>query len=125
MAIKGDPKLKLIVVDSIMFHFRFEFGERSKLPERAHRLNRHLSILLNLSQTENIAVVFTNHVATNLDEWREKSQPLGGNILSYLSGYIIKLQEYRSYIRATLKKSPSRGPASCRLIIDKSGFIDD
>jgi DNA repair protein RadA len=53
--------IKLLIVDSIIGHYRTEFAGRSKLPERLQRLNKSLHLLLKTARSRNVAVVVTNH----------------------------------------------------------------
>jgi DNA repair protein RadA len=63
--VKFNSRIRLLVVDSLMFHYRTEFAGRSGLSQRAHRLNIYMHKLRNLAQTNNIAVVITNQSTSN------------------------------------------------------------
>ena len=52
----------LIIIDSIIVHFRAEYPGRSMLPERQHRLNKYLSTLSKIARIYKVAVVMTNQV---------------------------------------------------------------
>jgi DNA repair protein RadA len=125
--VKSNSKIKLLIVDSMMFHYRGEYPGRSGIPKRAHRLNIYMHMLSNIAQTKNIAVVITNQVYSNpiLCSYADKFKPTGGNVISYTSNYIINLEFMDSvYRRAILKKSPCKGPMSYYLMIHESGFKD-
>ncbi len=51
-----EEKIKLLVVDSILSHFRGEYIGRESLSERQQRLNSHLHKLLRIAQALNLAV---------------------------------------------------------------------
>jgi DNA repair protein RadA len=57
---KSNSKIKLLIVDSIIFHYNGEYPGRSGIPKRAHRLNIYMHMLSNIGQTKNIAVEFLN-----------------------------------------------------------------
>src|SRR5215469_3854416 len=56
-----DSKIKLLIVDSIIYHYRAECAGRSKLPEKVQRLNKYMHLLLKTASTNAVAVVVTNH----------------------------------------------------------------
>jgi DNA repair protein RadA len=121
-----NSKIKLLIVDSMMFHYKGEYSGRSGLSERAHRLNIYMYKLRNLAQRNNIAVVITNHMTVNPDAFEYGNpQPFGGNLVSHTSTYIIRLERRkRDSIEATLIKSPLRGYVWHPLSIAESGFYD-
>jgi DNA repair protein RadA len=121
-----NSKIKLLIVDSMMFHYKGEYHERSGLAERAHRLNIYMYKLRNLAQRNNIAVVITNHVTVNPDAFEYGNpKPFGGNVVSHTSTYIISLKRRKmNSIDAKLIKSPLRGYGWHPLMIVESGFED-
>lgn len=86
-------KAKLVVVDSIISHFRAEYVGRGTLAERQQRLNDLLHRLLRTAQVHNIAVIVTNQVQANPDQFfGDPNKPSGGHVLAHSS-------TYRIYIR--------------------------
>jgi DNA repair protein RadA len=61
----SNSKVKLLIVDSMMFHYIGEYPGRSGLSKRAHSLNIYMHMLHNLAQTKNIAVLITNQSTSN------------------------------------------------------------
>ena len=57
-----DKSISLIIVDSIIVHFRVEYLGRSALPERQQRLNRYLNTSSRIARIYKVAVVITNQV---------------------------------------------------------------
>ena len=55
-----DEGIKLIIVDSLISHFRGEYIGRESLAERQQKLNEHVHKLLRLAEIYNCAVVVTN-----------------------------------------------------------------
>jgi len=86
-------KAKLVIVDSIISHFRAEYVGRGTLAERQQRLNDLLHRLLRTAHVHNIAVVITNQVQANPDQFfGDPNKPSGGHVLAHSS-------TYRIYIR--------------------------
>jgi len=125
--IKSESSIKLLIVDSMTYLYRVEFTERSRLPERQSRLNKYLHMLLQIAQTNDIAVVITNQVHSNPQPYSgsNKLQPIGGNILSYPCKYIVNIEGWGDqYRRAILEKHPHRPHFSVPLMIYDRGFSD-
>src|SRR5215470_1060670 len=59
--IDADNKIKLLIVDSIIYHYRAECVGRSKLPEKIQRLNKYMHLLLQTASSNSVGVVVTNH----------------------------------------------------------------
>jgi DNA repair protein RadA len=128
--LKSNPtfKIKLLIINSLIFHYRSEYIGRAKLLERQHRLNQQMHLLSDLATTNDVAVVITNHLYSDphASSLADKSKPLGGHIVSYMTKYIIKLEYLdRVYHRAILEKSPCRGYVSRYLRIAECGFKDE
>ncbi|RWS18487.1 meiotic recombination protein Dmc1-like protein, partial [Leptotrombidium deliense] len=60
-----DGNYKLIVVDSIMTHFRVDFCGKRELSERNEMLGAYLSKLQKLSEEYNVAIFGTNRVSAD------------------------------------------------------------
>ncbi|MCJ7635766.1 DNA repair and recombination protein RadA, partial [Candidatus Bathyarchaeota archaeon] len=94
--------VKLVVVDSLISHFRGEYVGRESLAERQQKLNRHIHKLLRLAEIYNLAVVITNQIQSNPQAFfGDPNHPAGGNILAHAS-------THRLYIR--------KGKANTRVI---------
>ena len=80
-----DKNVKLIVVDSIISHFRSEYIGRGTLSTRQQVLNSHIHDLLRLSETyDELAVIITNQVSSKPDVFY--GNPIthtGGNIIAH------------------------------------------
>ena len=81
----SEKNIKIIVVDSLITHFRSEYIGRGTLSERQQILNTHIHDLLRLTETyDELAVVFTNQVSARPDVFY--GNPLihtGGNIVAH------------------------------------------
>jgi len=94
--------VKLLVVDSLISHFRGEFVGREMLAERQQKLNQHIHKLLRYAELYNCAVVVTNQIqATPQAFFGDPNRPAGGNVVAHAS-------THRLYIR--------KGKANTRII---------
>jgi DNA repair protein RadA len=125
--VRSNPRIKLVIVDSMMFHYRAEYPGRSNLSERSHRLNIYMHKLHSLAQARNIAIIITNHSTKNPhgDSMYKDPRPYGGNIISSVCTYIVNfIRSNFNNIDTTLIKSPLRGHSNHYLTIVDSGFLD-
>jgi DNA repair protein RadA len=119
--IDSDNKIKLLIVDSIIYHYRAEYAGRSKLPEKIQRLNKYMHLLLKTAYTSGVAVVVTNHqTQSSVDGTYNRVVPLGGNVMSYASKYRVHL-DYRS---ARLDLGPCPPQDDISFAINERGFTD-
>lgn len=87
-------KARLVIVDSIISHFRAEFIGRQTLSERQQRLNELLHRFLRAARVYNFAGVLTNQVQANPDNfYADPTKPAGGHILAHASTYRIFLRK--------------------------------
>jgi DNA repair protein RadA len=115
-----DSKIKLLIVDSIIYHYRAECAGRSKLPEKIHQLNKYMHLLLKTASCNTLSVVVTNHqTQSSVDGTHNRVVPLGGNAVSYASKYRVHL-DYRS-ARLDLGPCP---PHDISFAINERGFTD-
>jgi DNA repair protein RadA len=96
-----EENVKLLVVDSVISHFRSEYIGRESLAERQQKLNSHLHKLLRIAQALNLAVVVTNQVQANPQAFfGDPTRPAGGNILAHASTHRIMLRKASGGLRA-------------------------
>ena len=114
-------RIKLLIVDSIIYHYRAECAGRSKLPEKIQRLNKYMHLLLKTASSNAITVVVTNHqTQSSVDGTYNRVVPLGGNAVSYASKYRIHL-DYRS---ARLDLGPCPPQDDIFFAMNERGFTD-
>jgi DNA repair protein RadB len=97
--------VSLIVVDSIVYHYRLEFD-----PEQRHECSRELGMqaaqLLDLARKKNAAVLITNQVYSNPDT--QRTEPVAGDTLKYASKIVVGLEtrgeRVAHLVRHTFKK---------------------
>jgi DNA repair protein RadA len=122
--IDSDSKIKLLIVDSIIYHYRAECAGRSKLPEKIQRLNKYMHLLLKTAHTRGIAVVVTNHqTQSSVDGRSSRVVPLGGSAVSYASKYRVHL-DYRGVYRCARLDLGPCPPHDISFAINERGFTD-
>ena len=118
--------IKLIVVDSVISHFRAEYLGRETLPARQQRLNSHLHRLLRIAEIYNIPVVVTNQVISSPDVFFGPTEkPAGGHIIAHLSTNRIFIRKSKKTLRiARIIDSPYLPEAECVFVIGDKGIED-
>ena len=94
-------KAKVVIVDSIISLHRAEYPGRESLAERQQRLNVMLHKLIRLSEIYNIAIVVTNQVRSQPDNFfgnsnsngSNSTRASGGNIMGHACTYRIFLRK--------------------------------
>lgn len=91
----NEKNIKLIIVDSLIGHFRSEYVGRGTLANRQQTINTHIHDLLRLTETyDELAVVFTNQVSARPDVFY-------GNPLIHTGGHVVA---HGATIRIFLRK---------------------
>jgi DNA repair protein RadA len=121
-----DSDVKLLVVDSITGLYRAEYGERSMLSQRQHRLLKLMHVLQNIADAHNIAVVITNQIQTTPNDLTSISDiPIGGNVLAHTSTFRIRLRGSNPVKKwATMVSSPCYPQNDIDFAINESGIVD-
>ena len=118
--------VKLIVVDSLIGHFRGEYAGREMLASRQQKLNRHIHQLLALADAYNLAVIVTNQVMANpATFFGNPNKPTGGHVLAHGSTYRIWLRKGKAGKRiAKIFDSPVHPESECTFMIAENGIVD-
>ncbi len=121
-----EENVKLIVVDSLISHFRGEYVGREMLPERQQRLNQHIHKLLRLTELYNCAVVVTNQIQSNPQAFfGDPNRPAGGNIVAHASTHRLYIRKGRANTRIIhVIDSPYLPEAETRFAITEMGIED-
>ena len=125
--IADEYDIGLVVVDSLMSHFRAEYTGRGTLADRQQKINRHMHLLQRkLADTHNIAVVVTNQVMSRPDVFfADPTAPVGGNIVGHTSTFRIYLRKSKGDKRvAKLVDSPSLPEGECVFEVTTGGIKD-
>lgn len=124
--IQQGNNIKLVIVDSLMAHFRAEYVGRESLAVRQQKLNQHLHALQQLANTYNIAVFITNQVQAKPDSFfGSPTKAIGGHVLGHASTYRIWLKKGLAGKRiARLVDSPHLPEGECVFKITNDGIVD-
>ncbi|AKG39367.1 DNA repair and recombination protein RadA [Infirmifilum uzonense] len=118
--------IRLIIVDSLINHFRSEYPGRENLASRQQKLNRHISQLHKLASLYNLAVVVTNQVMAAPDIFfGNPLKPAGGNIMAHGFTYRIWFRKAKEGKRiARIIDSPKHAEKEAAFAISEDGVTD-
>jgi len=124
--ISKDENVKLVVVDSVVSHFRSEYIGRESLAERQQRLNNYMHKLLRLAELYNLAVVVTNQAQADPQYFGDPNRPAGGHVLGHASTHRVLLRKASKEPRriARMFDSPYIPEGECRFMISRKGIED-
>lgn len=121
--IKKD-NIKIVIVDSIINHFRSEYPGRETLAIRQQKLNIHLHDLIRLAEIFSIPVIITNQIISSPDTFTQSKHPAGGNVIAHTSSIRIMLEKRANIRIARIIDSPKHPIASANFIITEQGVED-
>jgi len=121
-----ENNIKLVVIDSMISHFRGEYIGRENLAERQQKLNKYLHKLIRLSEAYNIAVVLTNQVQANPAAFfGDPNAPAGGNVMAHACTHRVFLRKGSKNVRvARVIDSPYLPEVPVRFKITEKGIED-
>ena len=121
-----EKNIKLVVIDSLMSHFRADFMGRGELAGRQQKLNKHLHQLQRLADAYNLAIYITNQVMSRPDVlFGDPTAPVGGHILGHMSTYRIYLRRGREGTRiARMIDAPNLIEGEAVFLITEAGIKD-
>jgi len=121
-----EKNIKLIIIDSLVTHFRSEYPGREFLAARQQKLNKHISQLIRIATIYNIAVVVTNQVVSSPDVFfGNPLKPVGGNIVAHGCTYRIWLKKGKENKRiARIIDSPKHAERETVFVIEEGGVLD-
>jgi len=122
-----EKNIKLIVVDSIIGHFRSEYIGRGTLANRQQTLNVHIHDLLRLTEVfDELAVIFTNQVSSKPDVfYGNPTVATGGHIIAHGATVRIYLRKGKGEQRvAKMIDAPHLPEAEAVFSITDEGIKD-
>ena len=122
-----EKNIKLVVVDSIIGHFRSEYIGRGTLANRQQTLNVHIHDLLRLTEVfEELAVIFTNQVSSKPDVfYGNPTVATGGHIIAHGATVRIYLRKGKGEQRvAKMIDAPHLPEAEAVFSITEEGIKD-
>jgi len=127
MKIIIEKNIKLIIVDSLISHFRAEFIGRGTLATRQQLLNLHLHDLLRLAEMyPELAVVITNQVQSKPDTFfGDPTRATGGNIIAHGATVRIYLRKGKGEQRvAKMIDAPNLPEGEAIFALTEGGIVD-
>jgi len=123
---KEELKVNIIIVDSLMTHFRSEFIGRGTLASRQQKINKHMHTLMKTADQYNIVVYITNQVMARPDTFfGDPTEAIGGNIVGHNSATRLYLRRGKKGTRvAKLVDSPYLPDGECVFRITDLGIED-
>ena len=123
---KDGLPIKLIILDSLMGHFRSEFAGRGTLANKQQKLNKHLHALLKIATQYNIAVYITNQVMSKPDTFfGDPTEPIGGHVVAHTSTVRVYLRRGKKGTRvAKLVDAPALPDGEAAFMITSEGIKD-
>ncbi|OYT34758.1 MAG: DNA repair and recombination protein RadA [Candidatus Aenigmarchaeota archaeon ex4484_52] len=121
-----EKNIKLIIVDSLMSHFRSDYVGRGSLSDRQQKLNKHLHTLSKLADRFNLVVYITNQVMSKPDMlFGDPTQAVGGHVLHHAATFRIYLRKSKGETRiAKLVDSPNLPDGEILYKITNNGIED-
>ncbi len=118
--------VKLIIIDSMMSHFRSDYSGRGELAPRQQKLNRHMHALQKLADTHNVAVYMTNQVMARPDVmFGDPTTHVGGHIIGHMSTFRMYLRKSKANTRiARLIDSPNLPEGEAVFKLTEKGVED-
>ncbi|RLG47686.1 MAG: DNA repair and recombination protein RadA [Thermoproteota archaeon] len=128
---KAEPYIRkhnigLIIVDSLISHFRGEYVGRESLAERQQKLNKYLHRLLRYALAYNLAVLVTNQVVADPGTiFGDPNRPAGGHVLGHGVTARLYIKRGKGGTRIVkLVKSPYLPEDSVEIVITEGGIED-
>ena len=121
-----ENNIKLVIIDSMISHFRGEYVGRENLPERQQKLNQYLHKLVRLSEAYNVAIVVTNQVQANPTAFfGDPNRPAGGNVMAHACTHRVFLRKGAKGTRiARVIDSPCLPEVPARFLVSDKGVED-
>lgn len=121
-----EENARLVVVDSMISHFRGEYVGREELSMRQQKLNQYLHKLLRLAEAYNLAVVITNQVQANPAMfYGNPERPAGGHVMAHACTHRVHIRKGKGGTRAAkVIDSPYLPEKEASFIITERGIED-
>ena len=116
---------KLVIVDSMIGHFRGEFIGRGTLSDRQQKIGACLAALLRVAEAFNLAVVLTNQVQAKPDTvYGDPNKPTGGNVMAHACTHRIYLRKGKENTRIAQVIDSSYLPEDkARFAVEVAGVV--
>lgn len=118
--------VRLLVVDSLISHFRAEYVGRGTLATRQQKLNQHIHTILRAAEIGNLAVIVTNQVQAKPDQFfGDPTHPVGGHIVAHAAQTRVYLRKSKGERRiARIVDSPLLPENEAIFGLTEIGIVD-
>lgn len=118
--------VKLLVVDSLISHFRAEYIGRGTLATRQQKLNQHIHTILRAAEIGNMVVIVTNQVHAKPDQFfGDPTSPVGGHIVGHAAQTRVYLRKSKGERRiARIVDSPLLPENEAIFGVTEIGVVD-
>lgn len=125
----AEEPFKLLIVDSVMAHYRVDFTGRGELSGRQQRLGQFMSKLSKLADEFNLAIVCTNQVQSDPGAMAfagvEPKKPIGGHVLAHASTIRLCVRKGRAEARVLkVMQGPDLKEQDAEFMISNGGVVD-
>ena len=118
------PSIGVLIVDSLLHHYRSEYPELHMLPVRQQAIREELSWLTRIAEEFNLAVLVTNHVLSTIGI-RRREDAVGGHTLAHLPKTRVYIRKGPENIRiARVVDSPALPEREAPFKITEAGIED-
>ncbi|MCK4847728.1 MAG: DNA repair and recombination protein RadA [Candidatus Heimdallarchaeota archaeon] len=116
----------LLIVDSLISHFRAEYVGRGTLATRQQKLNQHIHAVLRAAEVGKLAVIVTNQVQSNPGQFfGDPTKPVGGHIVAHAAQTRVYLRKSKGEGRiARIVDSPSLPESEAVFGVTGAGIVD-
>lgn len=124
----AEEPFKLLVIDSIMAHFRVDFVGRGELSERQQKLGQFMARLNKVADEFNVAVVYTNQVQADPSGMSfagmDPKKAVGGHVLAHASHIRMSVRKGRGENRVIkVLDAPNLKEGEAEFTITNGGVI--
>lgn len=118
--------VRLLVVDSLISHFRAEYVGRGTLAARQQKLNQHIHVILRAAEMGNLAIIVTNQVHAKPDQFfGDPTAPVGGHIVAHAAQTRVYLRKSKGERRiARVVDSPLLPENEAIFGVTAEGIVD-
>ncbi|MFX1253979.1 MAG: DNA repair and recombination protein RadA [Promethearchaeota archaeon] len=126
LAAVGELNAGLIVIDSLIAHFRAEYVGRGTLAARQQKLGNHISYLKRIIEAKRIVGLVTNQMQAKPDIlFGDALLPAGGNIVGHNTNLILLIKKGKGNLRKfKVTKASDLPEEEIAIKLDDTGFSD-
>lgn len=121
-----DFPVGLLIVDSIIGHFRAEYTGRGKLADRQQKLTQHVDDITEFATVNEAAALIANQVMSNPDQFfGDPTKAAGGNVIAHRSTFRVKLREGKGDKKVfMLEDAPNLADGQDTYLVTEDGITE-